>query len=219
MAGSGIFSRLLCGAVPARAQSPPKKELVPKGTDLQTLINRNPKFLDTRRLETMPTEDFKTMGLSDHQVDLTSWRLRVTGKVRSPLALTYGELIRLPAVERNVLLLCPGVFCNHGRWQGVSIRALAEAAGADPAFTHVTIRGPSGNAEKSHRLSKLAFADDQAFLAFGVNGKNLPVKHGFPLRLVSENDYGFDWIKYVDHMEVQQIEALAGSSGSGSTTF
>lgn len=195
------------------------KALVPKGTDPQTLVNRNPKSLDTRHLEVMALDDFKTMGLSDHRVDLGTWRLAVSGKVRDPLTLTYEELMRLPKVERNVLLLCPGVFCNHGRWHGVSIRTLLEAAGADPGISHVTIRGPAGNYEKTHRLRTADFAADQAFLALGVNGKNLPLKHGFPLRLVSENDYGFEWIKYVDRIEAQQMEGVAGSSGSGSTTF
>ena len=217
-AGSTAAGRLFLRAMPAAAETLSKAP-VPGGTDPQTLINRNPKLLDTRGLEPMALDDFQTMGLSDHRVDLAAWRLSVTGKVRAPLTLTYAEVTRFPRVERNVLLICPGVFCNHGRWHGVSIRALLEAAGADAGITHVTVEGPSGYDKKSHRLPRAEIAADQSFLALGVNGKSLPVKHGFPLRLVSENDYGFRWIKYVDRIEARQMEGVAGSSGSGSTTF
>jgi sulfoxide reductase catalytic subunit YedY len=38
------------------------------------------------------------------------------------------------------------------------------------------------------------------FLAYRVNGQELPKKHGFPLRLVYEDAYGSEWIKYVEEM-------------------
>jgi sulfoxide reductase catalytic subunit YedY len=188
----------------ARATS---KIVLPPGTDPRTLTGRNPRELDTRNLEVMPLADFKTMGLSDHRIDHAAWRLTVAGNVRETLSLTWAETKRLPAVEKNVLLICPGVFCNHGRWRGVSIRALFEAAGADPNATHVTVRGPLGPYQKTHRLPLSDVADDRAFLAYAVNGEPLPVKHGSPLRLVSANDYGFDWVKYVEHIEVDIIAA------------
>jgi len=44
---------------------------------------------------------------------------------------------------------------------------------------------------------------DTVFLAYGVNGKTLPQKHGFPLRVVAEDTYGSDWVKYVYGLEVE----------------
>ncbi|RPJ09258.1 MAG: hypothetical protein EHM36_04490 [Deltaproteobacteria bacterium] len=35
-----------------------------------------------------------------------------------------------------------------------------------------------------------------------ANGEPLPRKHGFPLRLVFEDAYGSDWVKYVDELSV-----------------
>ena len=52
-----------------------KKVILPKGTKLSSLINRNPALLDTRNLEVIPVEDFKTMGTIDHRVNLEQWRL------------------------------------------------------------------------------------------------------------------------------------------------
>ena len=42
---------------------------------------------------------------------------------------------------------------------------------------------------------------DKIFLAYGVNGKPLPEKHGFPLRLVAEDRVGSQWIKFVDKID------------------
>jgi DMSO/TMAO reductase YedYZ molybdopterin-dependent catalytic subunit len=42
----------------------------------------------------------------------------------------------------------------------------------------------------------------KVFLAYRVNGVTLPRKHGFPLRLVYEDEYGSSWVKYVDELVV-----------------
>lgn len=205
-------------ALPARA-SATDVEILPPGTDPRSLVDRNPDNLDTRHLRVMPLSDFKTMGLSDHQVDPTQWCLSVEGKVKAPLRLGYDQLRAFAALRRNVLLICPGVFCNHGNWQGVSIRTLLSAAGAEEGITHITVSGPAGPYRKTHRIALASVATDRAFLAYGVNGVPLPTAHGFPLRLVSEGDYGFDWIKYVDRLSVERIESGADGSGSKLTTF
>jgi DMSO/TMAO reductase YedYZ molybdopterin-dependent catalytic subunit len=45
-------------------------------------------------------------------------------------------------------------------------------------------------------------ANDNIFLAHIVNGETLPEKHGFPLRLVAKGKYGYDWVKWVENIEV-----------------
>jgi sulfoxide reductase catalytic subunit YedY len=178
-----------------------KKVILPKGTRLSSLINRNPALLDTRNLEVIPVEDFKTMGTTDHHVNLEQWRLEITGAVQNPMQLAYVQLLELPPIERNVLLICPGVFTNHGRWKGISINDLAKLAQAKPGVTHVSFRGPAGRRAKTERFKIEEFASDKIFLAYQVNGKALPIKHGFPLRLVAEDHYGDEWIKYVHKIE------------------
>ncbi len=39
-------------------------------------------------------------------------------------------------------------------------------------------------------------------LAYGVNGRILPKKHGFPLRIVAEGYYGYNWVKYAYRVNV-----------------
>jgi sulfoxide reductase catalytic subunit YedY len=181
------------------------KIILPKGTDRATLVGKNPATLDTRNLEPTPLKDFGTMGLTDHTVDLETWRLEVTGEVGAPLHLRYEEITALPAIERNVLLICPGFFANHGTWTGVSIRVLLDLAKAHKAVTHVTIRGPEGRYESLQRYPIEDVLSDKVFLAYKVNGKPLPERHGFPLRTVAEDYYGYDWVKYVYKITVEKI--------------
>jgi DMSO/TMAO reductase YedYZ molybdopterin-dependent catalytic subunit len=181
------------------------KIILPKGTDRETLVGKNPATLDTRNLEPTPLKEFGTMGLTDHAVDLETWRLEVTGEVGEPLRLRYEEITALPAIERNVLLICPGFFANHGMWKGISIQALLDLAKADKGVTHVTIRGPEGRYESLQRYPIEDVLSDKVFLAYQVNGKPLPQRHGFPLRTVAEDYYGYDWVKYVYKITVEKI--------------
>ncbi|MBU2497759.1 MAG: molybdopterin-dependent oxidoreductase, partial [Proteobacteria bacterium] len=130
-----------------------KKIILPKGTARETLIDKNPALLDTRHLEPTPLKGFGTMGLSDHQVKLEEWRLEIDGEVKRPLRLSPDELKALTPIQRNVLLICPGFFANHGVWKGVSIRTLLNMAEADAGVTHVTLRGPAGTYEKVERFT------------------------------------------------------------------
>ena len=79
----------------------------------------------------------------------------------------------------------------------MSVKELLKKAGAQTDVTHVTFRGPEGIYMKTHRVPIDQVLSEKAFLAYSVNGKKLPKKHGFPLRLVAEDYYGFDWVKFV----------------------
>ena len=182
-----------------------KKIILPKETKRESLVGRNPADLDTRNLEITPLKDFGTMGLDDHKVDIKQWRLHINGYAKTPLDLTYEQIIALPWIEREVLLICPGVFANHGRWKGISIKKLMEMAGCRNGATHVTIRGPKSTYEKVERFPVADILSEKVFLAYQVNGEVLPQNHGFPLRVVAEDHYGYEWVKYVDQITVEKI--------------
>ena len=46
---------------------------------------------------------------------------------------------------------------------------------------------------------------DKVFPAYRINGEVIPVKHGFPLRVVAEGYYGYDWVKYVGCVTVDEV--------------
>ena len=193
-------------AVVRKAFAEAKKIVLPKGTARETLIDKNPALLDTRNLDPVPLESFGTMGLSDHEVDLGQWRLEVTGRVKNPLRLTLESLKAFPTTERNVLLICPGFFANYGTWKGISIVELIKRAEAEEGVTQVTVRGPEGKYAMVKEFKIEDVSSSKVFLAYEVNGKMLPQRHGFPLRLVAEGYYGYDWVKYVHRVTVEKIE-------------
>jgi len=174
-----------------------KKIILPKGTQMETLVGKHPADLDTQNLDLTPLDEFETMGLDDHQVDLIKWQLEVNGQVQHPAKLTYSQIIAMPSVKRDVLLICPGFFAYHARWQGISVAKLLELSRVSPSVTHVSFSGPAGRSEKTERFPIADIRADKVFLAYNVNDKVLPEKHGYPVRLVAEGYYGGVWVKYV----------------------
>jgi sulfoxide reductase catalytic subunit YedY len=177
------------------------RKVLTRTTTRESLIRENPADLDTTNLAITPLDKFDTMGPTDRVVDLATWRLEVAGLVRRPGSFTYAELTALPTIEREVLLICPGFFANHGRWKGFSIAPLLGQADIDPAATQVTIEETSG---KTARYPVADVLSDKVFLATHVNGTALPRKHGFPLRVVAEGYYGAEWVKYVGRLIVER---------------
>jgi sulfoxide reductase catalytic subunit YedY len=195
-AGLGfLLSPLAAGFRLAWAKT--KKIILRKGTRMENLIGKNPADLDTRNLDLTPLEDFETMGLDDHRVNLNKWQLEIDGLVQKPFKLAYSQVIELAPVKRDVLMICPGVFAYHARWEGISVGKLLEMARVNPDATHVIFSGPKGTREKSERFLIEDILSERVFLAYGVNDQVLPRQHGFPLRVVAEGYYGGEWLKYV----------------------
>jgi DMSO/TMAO reductase YedYZ molybdopterin-dependent catalytic subunit len=176
------------------------KRILPKGTPMHILTGKNPAYLDTSQLEVTPLNKFETMGTTNFSVAPHIWRLKVTGAVERPSTFSYVDLIARPAVERNVLLICPGFFAFNGRWKGVMVKDLLAAATVTPGVTKVEFGGPNGPLEKTHRFPLEEAQSDRFLLAYQVNGDALPQKHGFPMRLVAEGHYGARWVKYIDRI-------------------
>jgi DMSO/TMAO reductase YedYZ molybdopterin-dependent catalytic subunit len=55
------------------------------------------------------------------QIDLASYRLKVTGKVEHPLSLSYDDLRCMLRVEQYCTLVCPGLFEDRATWAGASL--------------------------------------------------------------------------------------------------
>jgi sulfoxide reductase catalytic subunit YedY len=171
------------------------KQLLPKGFSKNQLKDMNPAEIDSRNLEIDPLDQFGTMGPTDVALDLKSYRLKVKGKVGRPLSLSYDEILKYPSSTETVLLICPGFFSNNGRWTGVNLKSLLQEAQIKKEAQYVDINGPHG---KGVRIPLKTINQKRILLAYRVNGETLPQKHGYPLRLVYEDAYGSDWVKYMD---------------------
>jgi DMSO/TMAO reductase YedYZ molybdopterin-dependent catalytic subunit len=175
------------------------KQLLPKGFSKSKLKDMNPAEIDSRNLEIDPLNQFGTMGPTDVAVDLKTYRLKVSGKVGRPLSLSYDQILKYPSLTETVLLICPGFFSNNGRWTGVSLKSLLQEAQIKKEAQYIDIVGAH---EKRVRILLKTLDQKKIFLAYRINGETLPQKHGFPLRLVYEDVYGDDWVKYIDEVVI-----------------
>ena len=139
-----------------------------------------------------------TMWLNDRTpgVDASSWRLRVNGHVDNPYELDYGEL-QAWRTPLTATLDCTGGWYTTREWQGVLVTELLACARVKPGAGSITIRSRTGY----HRRYSMAEAE-RALLANRVDGATLSQGHGFPARMVEPNKRGYDWVKWVEEITV-----------------
>jgi len=125
------------------------------------------------------------------RLDPEVFSLTVDGQVAHPLSLSFDDLKSYPVVDRQVTLDCVGGLQNIMTMRGVSLASLLESAEPMPDADTAVFHCADGYFT-THPLADLA--ETEAFLAYKINGQDTPV-HGFPLRLVSPNKYGYKWAK------------------------
>ena len=80
------------------------------------------------------------------------------------------------------------------------VTAILDAAGVkDKAFEITFYDGDQY--QKSFLITDMK--RDGVFLAYMVDGQVLPKEHGYPLRLVVKGEYGNNWVKWVDRIEIK----------------
>ena len=162
--------------------------------------------------------------------DADSWRLEVDGLVQRPLSLSLAELQRdFPRRAQEATLQCAGfrrqemlneenaggalLWCSdaigNGRWGGVRLRDVLEAAGVRAEAQHVAALGldeiGKGGATigfgGSIPLDKAL--GEEVLLADELNGAPLPAAHGWPLRLVAPGYIGARSVKWLGRLTLQ----------------
>jgi len=134
------------------------------------------------------------------KVDISIYRLKVSGKVDKELSLTYDEIRALPKVTGSPDLVCPGYFVDKAAWSGVAFKSILDGAGVQPDAAWVRMKAADGYHSKVEL--GVALAPD-SFLAYELNGKPLPVKQGFPLRAVFPGQEGSRWVKWIVELVVE----------------
>ncbi|MBC9003502.1 molybdopterin-dependent oxidoreductase, partial [Micromonospora aurantiaca (nom. illeg.)] len=173
----GVSAAREAVTLPAPAAPAPQ---VPAGADL-SLPRLAPYVTPNREFYRIDT------ALVVPQVDPVTWRLRIHGRVRNPIELSFDDLLARPMVERYVTLACVsnevgGDLIGNARWLGVPIRELLDEAGPEEGADQVVGRAVDGWTCGTP-TSVLRDGRD-ALLAVGMNGEPLPIQHGFPVRMV-----------------------------------
>ncbi len=158
-----------------------------------------------------PNDKFYVVNYSDSPFSLSrdikvdQWQVSVTGAVKKPMVLHYGDILKRPAVDRAVTLECidnlpGGDSMGTAMWRGISLKDLLIDVGADTeAARDVVFRAADGY-DDSIPFERAMRGD--VLLAYMMNGTRLPKMHGFPLRAVVPGIYGIKNVKWIVEIEV-----------------
>jgi len=134
------------------------------------------------------------------QVQKEDWSLNITGMVETESTLTYDELTSMEPEHRYITLRCVGDDLNgrqmdNAVWTGVPLGDLIEDS--DPQGDHVVMHGHD-DFDNTVPLDVLR----EGFLAYGMNGDELPREHGHPVRILLPGHWGEVNVKWVREIEV-----------------
>jgi DMSO/TMAO reductase YedYZ molybdopterin-dependent catalytic subunit len=116
-------------------------------------------------------------------------------------------------VEADITLACVsnevgGSLVGNARWLGCRLDDLLDEAGIDPSADQVVGRSVDG----STAGFPTALLDGRdALVAVGMNGEPLPLRHGFPARLVVPGVYGYvSATKWLSNIELTRFDEFEG---------
>jgi DMSO/TMAO reductase YedYZ molybdopterin-dependent catalytic subunit len=128
------------------------------------------------------------------QVDPTDWTLDITGLVDRELELSFEDLLDMDRIEEFVTIQCVsnevgGDLIGNALWSGVPLADLLDRAGVQDDASQIVGRSVDG--WTAGFPTDVAFDGRPAMVAVTMNGEPLPVKHGFPARLMVPGLYGY----------------------------
>jgi DMSO/TMAO reductase YedYZ molybdopterin-dependent catalytic subunit len=158
------------------------------------------------------------------QIDVTKFSLAVRGHVNQVLSLSLQDILSLPRAEIAAVNQCSGnsrgffappvagaQWANgamgNARWTGVRLRDVLDRAGVKAGAVAVRFTGlDEAVVEGASRFMKSLdiehAANGEVLLAYQMNGEQLPLLNGFPLRLIVPGWYSTYWVKMLTDIEV-----------------
>jgi DMSO/TMAO reductase YedYZ molybdopterin-dependent catalytic subunit len=127
------------------------------------------------------------------------WRLKVEGRVARPRSFSLAELKALRSRTQITKHTCEEGWSAIAEWTGVPLRTVLEAAGIEPSARFVNFFAYDNNADGIDMLDAL---HSQTILAYGMNGRDLPLAHGAPLRVRVETQLGYKSVKFLERIVV-----------------
>ncbi len=148
--------------------------------------------------------------LTSPRIDVNTWKLSVKGAVDNPVEFSYKDLLGMNTREADITLSCVsnqvgGGLISNGRWTGVLLSdVLSEAGVSRDKITRASeqLVGRSVDGFTTGFRTEIALDGREALVAFGLNDSELPLKHGYPVRLVVPGLYGYisatKWITEIE---------------------
>jgi DMSO/TMAO reductase YedYZ molybdopterin-dependent catalytic subunit len=139
------------------------------------------------------------------------WRLMVEGLVASPGSYSLADLKRFPSRTQITRHTCEEGWAAIAEWTGVPLRLVLEAAGMLPAARFVNLYSYDDWVDSIDLLDAL---HPQTLLAYGMNGRELSVPHGAPVRLRVETQLGYKSMKFLHRIVVKDTFDDGGEKGN-----
>jgi DMSO/TMAO reductase YedYZ molybdopterin-dependent catalytic subunit len=143
--------------------------------------------------------------------DFADWKLEIRGLVERPAALSLADLRAMPPQTQITRHDCVEGWSCIGEWTGVRLSHVLDRVKLKPEAKYIlfrcydTLEQTLDNSGQYFETIDLEDArHPQTILAYGMNGKALPVPYGAPLRLRVERQLGYKMAKYL-----RRIEAIA----------
>ena len=218
-------------AMPALAQGETLMEFTDLPDEINLIRDAERRIIDVRHIDdylTPVNQFFTTQHYGHPQVDTAVYRLRVSGLVNDPLALSLADLRAMPSRELVFGFECSGNrgplngLSSNGRWVGVPLKTVLEQAGiqdearefvffgADHGEEEVDFRGRTYNVDQQYgrSLERDQALADEPLLAYELNGEPLTTHQGRPLRLLVPGWYGAPNVKFLSEIHVQKDQYL-----------
>lgn len=149
------------------------------------------------------------------------WRLVVDGLVEQPARFSLADLRAMPARTQITRHDCVEGWSAIGQWTGVPLARVLEAVRPRATARYVVFHcadafaAAGGPAPYYESIDLDDAYHPQTLLAWGLNGQDLPVTNGAPLRLRVERQLGYKHAKYLMRLELVEDFAAFGQGKGG----
>jgi DMSO/TMAO reductase YedYZ molybdopterin-dependent catalytic subunit len=143
------------------------------------------------------------------------WRLTVDGMVDRPASFSLDQLKSYPRRSQITHLACEEGWSYIAEWIGVPLSYVLDAVGVKPQARYVAYFSIEPDWWDSVDMADALHP--QTFLAYGMNGNELPVGNGGPLRMRVPRHLGYKSVKFVTHLTVtDSMKGFGQGLGSAS---
>jgi DMSO/TMAO reductase YedYZ molybdopterin-dependent catalytic subunit len=187
----------------------------------QRLLTRHSKAREfTRNQISQPpfANEVAPLGETFHRLEqggFTGWRLVVDGMVARPASFSVEELKSFPRRSQITHLACEEGWSYIAEWIGVPLSYVLDRVGTLPHARYVVYRSM-----QSDWWDSIDMADalhPQTLVTHGMNGRELPVAFGGPLRLRVPRQLGYKNVKYITRLTVtDNLKRFGKGLGSAS---
>jgi DMSO/TMAO reductase YedYZ molybdopterin-dependent catalytic subunit len=143
------------------------------------------------------------------------WRLIVDGMVDRPASFSLTQLRNHPSRSQITQLACEEGWSYIAEWIGVPLSRILDVVGIRPEARYIVYF--SIDPDWWDSIDMADAMHPQTFLAYGLNGNELPVGNGGPLRMRLPRQLGYKNVKFITHLTVtDSMHGFGAGLGSAS---